>query len=495
MRSPLTFPLSTSSRLFLTTSAAALCLTLPAPRSSAQTAANVVVNADKPLRKIQPTATGINTACWNEFMTDAPVPSLYKQAGITAIRFPGGSTSDVYHWQTNTSTSNSGQYVNPNNTFDAFMGVVKASNAHAVITVNYGSNPDGTDGAAPSEAAAWVDYANNTKKYGVKYWEIGNEVYGNKEYNLNYETDDHADQSPAAYGKNVVLFSQAMKAKDPTIKVGAVLITPGGYPDGQSPDWNTNVLANCGGAIDFVIIHPYAQEPGSESDSGLLATPKTYPGVVAKLRALITQYCGSRASKVEICLTEFNSVTYNPGKQTVSLVNALFLADGISTWLKYGVTGVDWWASHNGPLTGDNNSSSLYGTATFGDYGILSTGDNPEPAAETPFPAYYGFQMLSRLGRPGDTYVPSTSSQSLLATHAVLQKNGHLALLLINKDPSNSYAAHVKINGFTPAKGAYDYFYGENSATLSSGAATAGVTFTRTLPPYSMTVVQMQPKP
>ncbi len=468
------------------------CLVASTSLLPAQTAATVSVNAASPLTTIPPAAFGVNTACWNAYMADAPVPNLYRQAGITALRYPGGSTSDVYHWQTNSATANSGQYVNPNDGFDTFMTVAQAAGAQPVITVNYGSNPAGTAGADPSEAAGWVDYANNVKKYGVKYWEVGNEVYGNKEYGGNWETDLHADQSPTAYGKNVVLFSQAMKVKDPTIKVGAVLITPGGFPDGQSPDWNTNVLANCGAAIDFVIIHPYAQDPGNESDAGLLATPATYATKVAKLRSLITQYCGANAANVQICVTETNSVSYNPGKQTLSLVNALFLADGVTTWLENGVANLDWWASHNGPSYG-NASGSLYGTATYGDYGLFSVGGGPEPAAETPFPAYYGFEVLAKLGVPGDQYVSTASSQALLTTHAVRQANGSLALLLVNKDPSNSYAASVSVSGYTPAGGSTDYFYGQNSASVSSATGAAGSSFTRTVSPYSLTVVVMRP--
>ena len=42
-----------------------------------------------------------------------------------------------------------------------------------------------------------------------------------------FETDLHSDHSPTAYGANVVQYVNAMKAKDATIKVGAVLTAPG----------------------------------------------------------------------------------------------------------------------------------------------------------------------------------------------------------------------------------------------------------------------------
>ena len=56
-------------------------------------------------------AFGVNTAVWDGNLLDTSVPGLLSQAGITALRFPGGSTSDDYHWQTQTTTD--GGYVNP----------------------------------------------------------------------------------------------------------------------------------------------------------------------------------------------------------------------------------------------------------------------------------------------------------------------------------------------------------------------------------------------
>ena len=486
-------PCTSKRRLFLC-GALLTGLCLPAARpAAAQIVATVTIQAGTPLCTVPAPAFGVNTAAWDSLLLDSAVPPLLQQAGLQTLRFPGGSVTDVYHWQTNTASQ--GQYLNPNNTFDAFMGVVAQSGAQALLCVNYGTNPAGNAGGDPNEAAAWVDYANNTRHYAVKYWEVGNEVYGNGEYGSAFETDLHSDHSPTAYGSNVVQYVSAMKAMDPTIKVGAVLTAPGQYPDGQSPDWNTGVLAQCGGVIDFVIVHWYPQQPGSESDSFLLGAPAgQISGMVSQLRALIGTYGGSNAASVQIFVTETNSVAYDPGKQTVSLVNALFIADDYATWLEQGVSNVDIWTLHNGASDG-NAGGSLYGSASYGDYGLFASGSAPEPAAETPFPSYYGLQMLHELGQAGDQFVGASSSQSLLGVHAVRQAGGNLALLLINKDPANSYTASVAISGFTPAAGASDYFYGESSGSggITSAASAAGTTFLRTVPPYSLTTVVMQP--
>ncbi|MBV9848669.1 MAG: cellulose-binding protein, partial [Armatimonadetes bacterium] len=124
----------------------------------AQTGASVTVNAAAPAGALPATGVGVNTAVWDGNLLDAAVPGLLSQAGVTVLRFPGGSTSDVYHWQNNSATAGTGQYINPADTFDAFMGVAQKAGATPVITVNYGSNAAGNAGGDPNEAAAWVNY-------------------------------------------------------------------------------------------------------------------------------------------------------------------------------------------------------------------------------------------------------------------------------------------------------------------------------------------------
>jgi hypothetical protein len=230
--------------------AAFLCpVFLSGQRALCQRTANVTVNAGSVLGKLPAMPYGINTAVWDGNLLDASVPTLLKAAGVTALRFPGGSVADSYHWKTNTGTANSGEYINPADTFDAFMGVAQRAGAMPILTVNYGSNAAGTGPGDPNEAAAWVTYANTLKGYGVQYWEIGNELYGNGEYGSQWEQDLHSSHSPSAYGTNALSFISAMKAANPAIRCGVTLTAPGNWPDGQSPDWNSGVLAVCGAKI------------------------------------------------------------------------------------------------------------------------------------------------------------------------------------------------------------------------------------------------------
>ncbi len=474
----------------------------------AATGAQVTVNTNQSRGVLTTMSQGVNTAVWDGNALDSASLAAVKNAGIKFLRYPGGSTSDVYHWQSNTVD---GGYANPANNFDAFMNGIQSIGAQPIITVDYGSG-------TPQEAANWVQYANKGgagyngpvptyaggsstgHTYGIKYWEIGNEVYGNGTYTGSWETDLHA-HTAATYASNVVAFSQAMKAVDSSIKVGAVVTAPGNWPDGvtnsASPQpWNTTVLSTACSSIDYVIPHWYPQNPGSESDATLLGTPSQIASMVSTLRSEINQYCGARASSIQILVTETNSVSSNPGKQTVSTVNPLFEDDNFMTWLENGVANVDWWTLHNGAVAG-NTSSSLYGNAQYGDYGILANGSCTsttsnicEPAANTPFPSYYGLQMLNKLGTAGDTMVSSSSNQALVAVHAVKQANGNLAVMLINKDPNNSYSVSLSLSGYTAATNATSYFYGENSSAITSTQVSG---LTQQIAPYSITTLIFQP--
>jgi alpha-galactosidase len=123
---------------------------------------------------------------------------------------------------------------------------------------------------------------------------------------------------------------------------------------------------------------------------------------------------------------------------------------------------------------------------------MLSSGATCEPALNTPFPAYYGAEMVGKLGSGGDTLVKASSSSPLLVAHAVRRSNGNLDVMLINKDPNNSATVSLSYNGFTPSSSTPTvYSYLENGTSITSSAT--GSSSTQTVPPYSIEVVQMQP--
>jgi hypothetical protein len=488
----------------------------------APTAATVTVRANAPLGRITPIAVGANVAAWDGDLVNAGVPRLLSDAGIRILRYPGGSTSDNYHWMSNTPDDPTQGGTTPEANFDAYVSVVDAARAQAMITVNYGSG-------TAEEAASWVRYANQGGRHykgpvptypgastsghdaRIQYWEIGNELYGDGTYGATWEVNHNA-HDPTTYANGVVGYSAAMKAVDPSIRIGLVVTAPGNWPDGvtdaASPlPWNDTVLPIACGAVDFVDVHWYPQGPTGESDAALLAAPQngestsvsytpSIPSLVATLKGEIAAYCGAHAADVTIMVTETNSVSYNPGKQTTSLVDALFLDDAVMTWFENGVANVDWWAVHDSPFAG-NADPSLYGTFDCGDYGFLSVGEAcsngaVEPPVDTPFPAYYGMQMLSHLGGASDTMLATTSSTSLVSVHAVRQENGKVSVMLIDKDPSLSYTVTVSLDGGCGRGLADVWTYGENSTDIAQTVTPVREpSFTIPVGPYSVTTVKL----
>lgn len=454
-----------------------------APRAGAAPAvaagdATVTVDARAGLGTIPGTGNGINAAVWDSHMNDPAVAALMREANIGTVRYPGGSYGDIYHWRDNTAP---GGFVAPGTDFDAFMGTVRAAGAQPIIIANYGSG-------TPQEAADWVRYANVTKGYGATYWEIGNELYGNGFYGSAWENDEHADKSPTAYARNVLDYAAAMKAVDPSVKIGAVLTMPGNWPDGavnsgDPGDWNHTVLSIVAGSIDFVSVHWY---PNGSSAADTLTKPGLVADSLYQLRRQLEQYAGDRAGDIGIALTEINT-NLSPSTAQHS---ALFAADNYLTWLENGVFTVDWWNTHNGIGT----VSTSDGGTDYNDFGALSSGNcsgaTCEPAVNTPFPAYFGIALSGTLGRAGDTMVRAGSSEPLIAAHAVRHANGDLSVMLVNKDRDNAHSVALGYTGFVPdAATPAVRSYTPGATSITSG--TAGTAGAQTVPPYSIVTVDL----
>ncbi|MER7456033.1 cellulose binding domain-containing protein [Micromonospora sp. NPDC126480] len=438
----------------------------------------VTVNTKAGLATVPDTALGVNDAIWDAQLGTTAVSDLLKAAGVQMRRYPGGSYSDIYHWEDHTAP---GGYVAPGTDFDTFMAGVRRTGAQPMVVANYGTG-------SAEEAAGWVRYANVTKGYGVTYWTIGNENYGNGHYGAEWEADDHADKSPRQYAAEVVAYADAMKAVDPTIKVGAVLTMPGNWPDaivaeGDAGSWNQVVLSLAGSKIDFVDLHWY---PGGSTAAEAVARTEHIVDAVHLARRQIAEYAGAYAARIGISLTELN---VGVGQNT--LPGALFLADAYSGLLANGVFTVQWWNVHNGIGT----VSTVAGQTDYGDFGLLSSGncttDNSvcQPPMNTPFAPYHGLSLMGRFIDTGDQFIRAGSDRALVTAHAVRRPNGDVAVLLLNKDPDNGYVVELDYAGFTPAASAptvHTYANGDTSVTT----ARKGTATSQTLPPYSLTVVE-----
>jgi len=389
---------------------------------------------------------GINSAHWD---SDLLVPSTVapvKAVRHKVLRIPGGLSSDEYHWKEMLAKKD------VNIDIDEFLGFADKTGCETMITVNFGSG-------TPKEAADWVEYVNVKNKKNVKLWEIGNELYGDW-----HKFHCTADQ----YGKRAVEFINAMKKADPSI-----LITVVWELDGE---WNKTVFNYVKDIADGVNVHNYPQESGEENDIALLASPQTLDNIIPNVRKQLAEN-GQSGKKYQIWLTEWNSVDFNPGPQSLSIVNGVFVADYLGMLAKHNIEQASYWNIHN----------SLFEQG--GDYGYLSRSDAPEGVNVTR-PSYWAFKLASESLR--GSLVQCETNDKKVTAYASLQKDGTKTLLVINKNPRTSAVLSFSIPEF---KGTG--IIGQLTSTSTSAGYVDKVIDFRsssiiTVPPYSITKIQLK---
>jgi len=328
--------------------------------------ARVTVNPEAPGDAVNPLFFGVNSLFWitdDKARADGKIAAHLKEMGCTLIRFPGGEVADNYHWRTNRldNTKDFPYQEGPEQLdFDEFIAWARAIGAEPSCVVNLESGfLHGDVQAAIKEAAEWVRYANLTKKYGVKYWEIGNEtdLVGTR-YPLTAEQ----------YGQAVRDFSKAMKAVDPTIQIGAlgafspkhavaldrlpaaeskrVQALPKGQRRGihsklkpklqKGTPWWPTVCKIAGGHFDFAIVHRY---DNTRRDFPAAAVPAL--NLTAQIRELDTYLKQQFGREIPIALTEWN--VWRNATGLGKLGHALTIAEQIGNYLTGGVDLGNYW--------------------------------------------------------------------------------------------------------------------------------------------------------
>ena len=471
------------------------CLCAIVSPALAQTA-SVAVHPSQPGAAVTNRVLGMNMANWVH-QTQPAIATALSQGHIRAVRWPGGSASDEFHWQGNTGCG--GEYVASGGDFDSFVSsVVKPDKLDLAVTVNYGSNTACNAGGDPAEAAGWVAYA-KSQGDAVSHWTIGNEVYGSWEYDLHGAPHDAATYAGAV----ATGFYPAMKAADASAKIG-VVVNPG-----WQPAWDPTVLAQA--KYDFVEYHWYAQQPGQESDSYLLTqAPQDF---TAQIDALKGELATAGRAGTPIMVGELGSVSYNPGKQTSSITQSLFAGQVLGEMMSDGIARATWWLGFGGcadPSSG-NFSSSLYGWQDFGGYMVFSDG-TPEygcPNATavpigTPLPTARAFQLAALVAHSGEHVLATTlgGSSGSLRVYALTHGTG-TALMLFNLDGTATLPVSLSVDGVASVSSVlidtYDralYDQSQNNVWAGPTHSRSGrqpLPFTVTLQPWSMTVIRLTP--
>lgn len=465
------------------------------------TAIHLQIDAAKTIRAADARWFGLNTAIWDSYFDTSSTSNALAELGTLILRFPGGSTSDEYHWASNKSLTNTWSWAT---SFWNFLHIATNAGVQACITVNYGTG-------TPAEAASWVRSANVTNHCNFKYWEVGNENYGTWETDTNVNSHD-----PYTYATRAAQYITQMKAVDPAIKIGVPVVTgedssDNGYTahpalnprTGQSHNgWTPVVLStmkSLGVLPDFLVHHVYP-EYNNDNDQNLLQDSGNWAGDAANLRQQITDYIGTAGTNIELLCTENNADAGKQGKQSTSIVNGLYLADSLAQLMKTEFNSFIWWDLRNGIDTTGIFDSSLYGWRTNGDLGIIGN-------SNTRYPTFYTFKLMKFFARPGDTILNATSDYFLLPVYSSRKADGSLAVLVINKDPSTTLTAQISFTNYMCWSNALARSFGiaQDEATRTNSLVSAakdiatnyiaatGTNLSAIFPPYSVTVITVPP--
>jgi len=380
--------------------------------------------------------------------------------------------------------------------FEAFMDFLNAFHPHAeaLVIVNFGSG-------TPQEAAAWVHYANKVKHYGIRYWEIGNEVAGDWEVG--------GPLNNADYARRYIAFYEAMKVEDPTItvfpNVGAQ--DASGLYDGKACLKSfVDRLAKDGKEkyLDVVSLHQY---PAWDSTvPNLLNAPQTD---MANLAATIqSQLADTPVLKdLPVWISEYNTSDHiKPHDISVHLDNGLWLSTYLGEFIRnFGPRAfATMWDIQNG------------GSATHkvdgGDHGYLQTEGGPYQYQERA--DYWSMtQLTNHWSIPGDSrdhfLVGASADVSSLAVYADARPDGKLTLLVVNKNPESAYKTSLHIRGFQPGRKGSSWTFDKNNYQWKTDTApyhadpslpptekalkNVKPQMDYTFSPYSITVLELTP--
>jgi hypothetical protein len=447
---------------------------------------------------------GMNMAVWDDVSLAGAV-TPFETAGIKAVRWPGGSTSDDYHWEgTNNDPSTpsmcpTGSYAFPGVTFADFVNnLAIPAGLDIALTADYGSDPSCITGGLPSEAAAWVANA-LTLGATVSHMTVGNENYGSWEEDLHAKKQDPATYAAAVVGASG--FYQSIKAASPNTMVGVVVDA-----DNTTGKWDNTVLANAKGSYDFVEYHYYPEAPGSESDTTLIhSDAQQLTTNINTIRAELTKW---GTPDTPIYVGEIGGPYSNPGKQSWSITQGLYAGQVLGEMMNAGISRLTWWIGF-GNCNGQsgNDASSLYGWQTFGAYNVFSDGsaDSTCQGAGTTgtlSPTAQAFHLFSNVAVNGESVLTATVGGdttdvvAYAATHS-----GGTALVLFNRNETTSEPVTITLTGQSAATTVtvetYDKsIYDQTNASIPVWAAPTTTTISSptlplslTLTPWSMNVV------
>ncbi len=410
---------------------------------------NIVIDYTSPRWKLDPTAIGMDLSGYgypNVFANDQVEQQKLKMLGITYMRMdlkyttPGDPTSKIVCAANGCDTRWTG---------DQWVQAIKAIDAQPLIIIPYSA----------ADAANMVKHFNKDTNNYIEYWIVGNEP-------------DRAGISAAMYSTNFNQAYDAMKAIDPTIKIG------GGTTAWYDAPFLQTFLQQSGSRVDFVDFHGYAQEGTATGDyTALFQNAIAYGDSINNLRSLIQKIAPARASQINIEVGEWE-LNWGGSVQDNTNFHAVWVASVLGHILSSGG-----WS-----LFYADKGNAIYGNPhTFTDpYGHVV---NIKP--DDTNPAYHGIGMFTGEGLFRGFGNIMVRASTTLPNVEVFASDNPKNIVVINKDPSITQTATVSLSGVT--SGTIDVWRKDESVIFPNPPIKLGTlplqngTFTYQLTPFSVT--------
>ncbi|MGB9145414.1 MAG: hypothetical protein WCC14_06315, partial [Acidobacteriaceae bacterium] len=423
---------------------------------------------------------GVNLEAWYDVVGNASsgVLSGLQNAGMQALRWPGGSWSDAFHWTNgnqyitgdtstqpymcNTDLANGdGTYVWAGNADEAFSdfetSIAKAGPFDLALTANYGSNETCNGGGDPNEAAAWAAAA-VSDGHAASHITVGNEVYGSWEYDLHAVQHDPTTYADAVTGTTG--YYDLIKAASPTTLVGVVVDADCTSSSGCTNGWDSTVLSVAKGYYDFVEYHYYPEyQDGYDSSLIGVGTPSYVQNFTTNINTVKQELTTAGEPNTPIYVGEISSNSANGGTQNWSITQALYAGQILGEAMNDGVSRLTWWDGF-GNCEGTSglppNNSSLYGWQAWGAQDIFSAGPSTDSGcpgdgnAGTLSPTAMAFQLFSNVAVNGENVLTAsvngntTDVRAYAATHS-----GGTALVLFNLNATTAEPVEITLSTST----------------------------------------------
>ncbi len=312
-----------------------------------------VLNTVRPLifgDNIEWTNSGMGLWLPDKKSFDSTLLELLRPAGITHLRYPGGTLSDFFLWHHAVgdprtpipnpfSQPEKGEPEYPHFGPHEFMALCRELKIPATITLNAGTG-------TPEDAARWVKYFAE-QGFEVASYAVGNEIYMADKNDPVKKLP--INKSPREYVDFYLRCKTAIDAVAPGTRLGVIgLHDTGNMHLNKHPDWMKTILSELGDKIDFIDVHNgYAPVIRS---SGIGWFSRNYPDDdyaecfmgasvyvrdnIQQTKALIEQHAPGGGQHVELQVTEYGPLVYPFDQKRMvedaawnrSLCGALYLA-------------------------------------------------------------------------------------------------------------------------------------------------------------------------